>query len=76
MSAQLTEAEKLRGWYADQSHNHGVVDIKFCLTNSEEATVESVCREVNAAVMASGLGRSTWARKSLLYVAEKNIIVT
>lgn len=32
--------------------------------------------KVDAAVKASGLGRSTWARKSLLYVAEKNISVT
>ena len=31
---------------------------------------------IDRAVAASGLGRSTWARKSLLYVAEKNISVT
>lgn len=32
--------------------------------------------KVDDAVKASGLGRSTWARKCLLYVAEKNISVT
>jgi hypothetical protein len=32
--------------------------------------------KVDKAVKVSGLGRSTWARKCLLYVAEKNISVT
>ena len=31
---------------------------------------------IDRAVAASGLGRSTWARKSLLYVANRNIGVT
>lgn len=32
--------------------------------------------KVDSAVKTSGLGRSTWARKCLLYVAEQNISVT
>lgn len=32
--------------------------------------------KIDTAVTASKLGRSTWARKALLYIAEKNISVT
>ncbi len=47
MEKTLSEREKLAARY-ETMKAAGLVDVKFFLNNSGEATTEQVCREVNA----------------------------
>lgn len=41
-------SDVLAGRYSEMKADNGLVDVKFLLRNTEEATTEQVCREVEA----------------------------
>lgn len=48
MEKHLSERDKLAARYEEMKAAHGLVDVKYFLSNQGEATTEQVCREVNA----------------------------